>query len=372
MDERTAGRLELVGARARHLLAPRAGTGALAAENLDGSQGPPHADDARLIATRIAAESALAPESAGTVARDIVERAQLAMNRMLARNWDGGLTEDEALALESVLHVRGRPALRVIGDRLESLKHYPGSELWQDLIGDYEDRIIAATAATGAVFVSSFSSGNPPWVQGTAWLTAADRVVTNRHVLMSGPPEVHLVSVAGDGSESELKSGIELSIDFTHDHRAPSPHTRSRVKSILFVAKADDPVDIAVLEIDPFTEGTPLVLAPPGATVPNNLVVIGHPSPMAGVPSAVQAVFGNPDGRKRASFGKRLDSQRRGEFVHDASTIGGYSGGPVVGIGNGLVSGLHYFGDPASGNLAVSADSIRAHAAYSSVMPPSR
>lgn len=370
MDERTAGRLELVGLRARRLLAPRTSNGTTAAESFDGGRGPPHAGDERRIATRIAAESSLDADSANAVAHDIVERAQSALDRMLADDWNGSLADEDAVALESVLHVRGRPALRVIGDRLESLEHHPGSEFWQDLIGDYEDRIVAATAATGAVVVSWFSSGNPPWVQGTAWLTAPNRVVTNRHVLMAGRPESHLVASASDGSAPKLKSGIELYLDFTHDHRAPGVQTRRRVTSVLFVAKADDPVDIAVLQIEAFAERTPLLLAPVGAATPGNLVVVGHPSPMAGIPATVQAVFGTPDGRKRASFGKRLDSPRLGEFVHDASTIGGYSGGPVVGISNGLVSGLHYFGDPASGNLAVAADAIREHAAFPWIMPP--
>lgn len=219
MDERTAGRLELVGLRARRLLAPRTSNGATAAESFDGGRGPPHAGDERRIATRIAAESSLDADSANAVAHDIVERAQSALDRMLADDWNGSLPDEDAVALESVLHVRGRPALRVIGDRPESLEHHPGSEFWQDLSGDYEDRIVAATAATGAVIVSWFSSGNPPWVQGSAWLTAPNRVVTNRQVLMSAPPESHLVASASDGSAPKIKSGIELYLDFTFCRR---------------------------------------------------------------------------------------------------------------------------------------------------------
>ncbi len=368
MDERTAGRLELVGLRTRRLMAPQTSNSAEAAEDLDDVRGPPHGGDEQRVATRIAAESRLDTDCAKAIAHDIIERAQSALNRMLAGDWNGDLVDEDAVALECVLHVRGRPALRVVGDRLESFEHYPGSEFWQDLVGDYEDRIVAATAATGALIVSWFSSGNPPWVQGTAWLTAPTRVVTNRHVLMPGRPESHLIVFSNDGSAPRLKSGIELYLDFTHDHRMPGVQIRRRVTSVLFVAKADDPVDIAVLQIEAFAERTPLLLAPVGTATPRNLVVVGHPSPMAGIPAAVQAVFGKPDGRKRASFGKRLDSSRLSEFVHDASTIGGYSGGPVVGINDGLVSGLHYFGDPASGNLAIAADAIRDHAAFPWIM----
>jgi endonuclease G len=89
---------------------------------------------------------------------------------------------------------------------------------------------------------------------------------------------------------------------------------------------------------------------------------------MAAVPDDVRAVFGRPDGRKRVSFGKRLEGiGRPGEIVYDASTVGGYSGGPVLGISDGMVAGLHYYGDPVGGNLAVTAATIRAHRAYAAL-----
>jgi hypothetical protein len=51
-----------------------------------------------------------------------------------------------------------------------------------------------------------------------------------------------------------------------------------------------------------------------------------------------------------------------GEFLHDASTIGGYSGGCVLHVLNHEVRGLHYAGDPTYGNRAIGSAALRAHA----------
>jgi hypothetical protein len=363
IDETTAGRLELTGARARALLGLDVpDSDARRAESADGEVSPLGEADARLIAARIQRHMTVDPAAAATIAAEIVERARLACAKLDTRPSDADLTDDDALALESVMFVRGRPALRVLANRLESLAHYPGSEFWQEYIGQYEERIVAAAAVTGAAIVSAPSTGNPPWVHGSAWLVAPDRVVTNRHVLVSD--DIALVETAADGAV-RFRAGNTVTIEFAADDRRPPAKTRRRVTGVLYVTKREDPVDIAVLAIEPATDHPPLTLAPDTAIAPNNLFVIGHPGLTEEVPEKVQAVFGKPDGRKRVSFGKRIQAAAgRGQIVYDASTVGGFSGGPVLGISAGVVSGLHYYGDPANGNLAISASAIRAHRAY--------
>jgi S1-C subfamily serine protease len=256
----------------------------------------------------------------------------------------------------------------VFSNRLESLEAYPGSEFWQEFIAQYEERIVATAAVTGAAIVSAPTTGNPPWVQGSAWLIASDRVVTNRHVLVSPRDDLNLVENARDGAV-QFRADHAVSIEFAADDRAPRAKVQRRATRVLYLAKLEDPVDIAVLAIEPLHEHTPLSLAPSAGIAPNNLFVVGHPALMAQVPDAVQAVFGKPDGHKRVSFGKRLEgAARRGEIAYDASTVGGFSGGPVLGISDGVVAGLHYYGDPASGNLAITAAAIRAHRAYAALI----
>jgi hypothetical protein len=364
IDESAAGQLERAGARARALLGSGTSAGHEAAENAQQGARPVSAADARLIADRIRRNSTVDPAAAETIAAEIVERARIARAKLEARATDADLTEQDALALESVMHVRGRPALRVFGSRLEALAAHPGSELWQEYIAQYEERIVAAAAVTGAALISAPSTGNPQWVQGSAWLIAPDRVVTNRHVLVSPRDGLNLVEKGADG-RVRFRAGHGVTVEFAADDREPGARIQRRSTAILYLATPEDPVDIAVLAIEPLREHAPLALAPAAGATPNNLFVVGHPALMATVPEEVQAVFGKPDGRKRVSFGKRLEgAARRGNIVYDASTVGGFSGGPVLGIGSGVVAGLHYYGDPTNGNLAITAGTILAHRAY--------
>jgi hypothetical protein len=356
MKEDLAGRLELSGARARALLGTSAPSGGGLERAESTSDGPrlPNEDDAQRIATRIQAESGTTSDAALAIAKELVAQARAALDKKQ-------LSEREALALESVMYVRGRPALRVLGSRLEGLDSFPGSELWQTFISDFEDAMVATASSTGGVFVDAPVTENPRWLQGSAWLIAADRVVTNRHVLLSQTAE-RLIKVGDSERDAQIREGFHLDIEFAADDRAPAKPTPRHVTGVLYVSKEDDPVDVAVMAIEPFADVAPLALAQPGTKPPENLFVVGHPGLTICVPDDVKAVFGNPDGKKRVSFGKLMAVLQAGaQILHDASTVGGYSGAPVVGISSGLVLGLHYFGDPASGNIAVSADALREH-----------
>lgn len=357
MKEDLAGRLELTGARARALFGPSTSDkGTARIESSSGLSRQPDEEDAQQIARRIRAESGTAPDAALAIARDLVEQARAALEKKHLR-------ESEALALESVIHVRGRPALRVLGSRLESLEHFPGSELWQDFITDYEERIVAAAAATGGVIVDAFATGNPRWLQGSAWMVASDRVVTNRHVLLPMNRE-KLIDPGSSEINARVRDGFKILIEFAADDRKPARTISRRVTGVLFVAAPSDPVDVAVLAIEPYHDTQPLALANVAAP-PKNLYVVGHPALAAAIPDDVKSVFGNPDGKKRVSFGQLLPILENGSAIlHDASTIGGYSGGAVVGIREGKVAGLHYYGDPAVGNVAVSVSALRAHAVF--------
>jgi hypothetical protein len=353
------GRLEFTGARARFLLGTGPSTGG-SPERTEGSGDEPRPldeEDAHRIAARIRAESGIAPDAALAMANDLVAQARAALGKK-------DLSELEALALESVMYVRGRPALRVVGQagqRLEALDHFPGSELWQMFVADFEGAITKAASGTGGLFVDAPVTGNTRWLQGTVWLIGSDRVVTNRHVLLSQTAE-RLINVGDSELDAKVRAGFHLDIEFAADDRSPAKPTPRQVKSVLYVSKESDPVDVAVLAIEPITELAPLKLAEAGEKPPENLFVVGHPGLSLYLPDDVRAVFGKPDGKKRVSFGKLMAVTQAGtEILHDASTVGGYSGAPVVGIRSGLVAGLHFYGDPASGNIAVSAGALGKH-----------
>jgi hypothetical protein len=204
-------------------------------------------------------------------------------------------------------------------------------------------------------------------VQGTAWLIAPDLAVTNRHVLFPSAPGITLASrKAGDPTAARLKTNVDVTLDFAHDN-GPARNLSYTIENIPFVSQDPDPVDIALLRVKPTAalrkpEPSPLQLAAQTGSFPY-IYVIGHPASIPQVADKVMAVFGTPDERKRVSFGEIMQGQtpRTGELVHDASTIGGYSGGCVVSFDSPEVMALHYYGHPLSGNRAFTAQMLRSH-----------
>lgn len=372
-------RLERAAPRARRFLAPRpAGSAESTGQEGAGPRlGMPDEEDARLIARKLRQAAPAATSLAGrdaareadALAGTLVARARDAMLRLLGGAVDGALGAGEAQALEAVLHMRGRPALRVEGPRLESLdpvKH-PGSEIWRSFLDDHEAALARVAGSTGAVRVRDRLAGATPWVQGSAWLAGGDRVVTNRHVLFPPPGGQRLARRRpGEPTAARLREQLEVQVDFAFDNGSPRAAALNVVE-ILYVSEEADPVDVAVLRLAvpmPELRPPPLILARTEFDA-DQLYVVGHPGRIATdlVPEAIQAVFGSPDERKRVSLGELMDplAARPHDLVHDASTIGGYSGGCVLGLLTQEVAGLHYYGDPESGNRAVLSTALLAH-----------
>lgn len=373
IDEAAAGRLERVAPRARRLLAPRSG-GPESARGHEGSgsAGPPGTGDVHAIAAQLRQAR---PSSAGggdavseAIARDLVARAARVMQALGRGASENQLTVGDALALESVLRVRGRPALRVEGEAIETIddgKH-PGSGMWRSFLDDFEANVLFAAAATGAVLVSDpYGSPPEPWVQGTAWLVREDLAVTNRHVLFPPLGGMRLARRLFEPTAARLKSDLDVKIDFAFDS-GPGRSVRYGIDAIAFVAEENDPVDVALLKVRPLDAVRPQPIPLSAREFDQDyLYVLGHPGRMPEVPDEVRAVFGDPDERKRASFGELMDAdpRRPGEILYDASTIGGFSGGCVLGFRAREVVGVHYYGDPLNGNRAVAATALAAHPA---------
>jgi len=270
----------------------------------------------------------------------------------------GSLGGAEVMALEAVMQQRGRPALRIQHGRVEPLDEarHQGSGIWRSFLDEHEPALLAAAASTGALQVRDRLTGRGPWVQGSAWAVGGDRVITNRHVLFPEPGLTRLGRrVPGAPTAARLLAHLELRVVFGFDDTGPS--RAFEVAEILHVTEAVDPLDVAILRLAaPSGLPPPLLLArAPGAA--RHLYVVGHPGRLDPelVPPKVQAVFGSPDERKRISLGERLapDPAHPADLVHDASTIGGYSGGCLLGFLTPGVAALHYWGDPTLGNRAV-------------------
>jgi hypothetical protein len=378
MDERLHDQLDLVAPRARKFFAHAGRDGAARAlESASARSGPPDERDRRAIKLqlvrawsgdvgRVALDGRDAVAEAGAIAALLVARARAAVDALQNGASDGSLDAADLVALESVLRTRGRPALRMEGVRIEPLdaELHPGCEMWRDMLGDHELDIAAAAGATGAVRVRDIGASRE-WVQGSAWLVAPDLVVTNRHVLF--PPRTPALARRrpGAATSAAFLGDFSLTIDFAFDHGMPRAGECIAL-DVPFVSEERDPVDVALIRIvrppsfEVCMDALPLRTGSAGMS---GLYVVGHPGRMASVPEEVSAVFGTPDERKRVSLGEAMDGTGA-DLFHDASTIGGYSGGCVVGFGSRSVIGLHYYGDSVRGNRAITSEALRAHPVF--------
>ncbi|WP_065754861.1 trypsin-like serine peptidase [Bradyrhizobium paxllaeri] len=384
IDEVVAGRLERVAPRAFRMFGV-AGERTLEStgggvQQSSSSAGLPNDADARAIADALKRESgrhAAAGPVAGrdlnieadAIAAQLVARANEVLAQLRAGGSLGEVSAEGAYALESVMRVRGRPALNVEGDSIEPIdgQKHPGSEFWLTFRSDYENDLVSVASATGAVMVKDRMGIQPNWVQGTAWLVKSNLVMTNRHVLFP-PWGMRLARrTPGETTTARFKSDLEVTIDFSFDDRQAGRPLTCPVSEVLYVSQDADPIDVALIRIGSPVETAQELPAPLSiSSSPGDyqyIYVMGHPGKMPKVPENVLAVFGTPNERKRVSFGETIDTSAPGpnEFLHDASTIGGYSGGCVLPFLKREVIGLHYYGDPLSGNRAFTAAALRAH-----------
>lgn len=384
LSEPTALRLDGAASRARLLLGSRGGGESSDAAAIESSRtrvGPPGNADVQAIRRQLMhARKSDTPRAAiagrdeaaevTAIATALVERARTVMTALESGASTGSIDLADAVALESVIRTRGRPALRILGDEVESLSSdkHPGSGFWRPLLNDHEAQLAQVANVTGAVMARDKLTGAPPWVQGTAWLIKPDLAITNRHVVFPPSPGVRLAKrQPAKATEARIKDDFELVLDFAFDD-GPARNIQRLVTGIPYVAEERDPVDVAILQLAPAASvASPLELAL-APNVARQLYVIGHPGPIPDVPDKVLAVFGTPNGRKRVCFGELMpaDTVGPGEFGHDASTIGGFSGSCVLAFTSSSVVALHYYGDPLRGNRAITAATLRSHliAAY--------
>lgn len=343
-------------------------------------KGMPDARDAERIAERLRARQNLSPDDdqwaqMEGLADSLVAQAQRSLLRV-SGDMPGQLSSHESAAIEAVVQTRGRPAVRVLGDTLESILQYPESDIWDHLYQEYKTRVMTHTRAAAAVHVQDTLVPRLSWVHGSAVRISDRHVLTNRHVLISRNGGVSLVRRRPGTHEARLKGTYRVTLDFAHDDGPERPAT-FEVTGVPFLAADDDPVDAAILEIAPMDGVNPKVA--PVLPVSNTdlfdaderLYVIGHPGKMTMVPPEVGIVFDMPDEKKRVSFGKlkELDSENVVHIVHDASTVGGFSGAAAHGFTETEIIALHYWGDSVNGNRAVAARALRAHADLNRFLP---
>jgi S1-C subfamily serine protease len=245
------------------------------------------------------------------------------------------LTRDESVGLEAVVHAVGRPAMLVFDSQFGEAPFG-----WQ-ILDDNRASIERKLPSVGRVEIHA--GGEPPRAWGTGFLVADGVVMTNRHV----------VNGLGNIKDYIFTLG-KPHLDYLAEDGNPTT-ARFRIAS----AKVHDDVDLALMHVEPI-DGSPdpppplrIAGTPPENEI--NLYAIGYPvTPGDTPPEVLEAIFGNTFGVKRLQPGKLMTIRSASkELLHDASTLGGSSGSPIIDVDRDLVVGLHFSGIYKNQNYAV-------------------
>jgi serine protease len=275
------------------------------------------------------------------------------------------------ISLESLIRMTGRPVLRIVDGWFDT----PAT----DDMGEWVSLLTGATAknwltpmiaATGRL--DAIEDGNATHL-GTGTLIAERVVMTNRHVL-----DAFADLLPGGGFKLRRTVGIDFNAS------PGNPDQYFPVKRVLWAGaqpigmRVDlDKLDMAFLEIGPALNakpprplGAPNIGGMPAAM--NQIAVIGYPAPPGSGavidPNTQRTslelidrhaeLFQNKYGVKYLSPGlveSRVGTvhgdTRKWAFGHDAMTLGGNSGSPVLAFESQLLCGIHFGGMPLRQNL---------------------
>ncbi|MET4323598.1 serine protease [Bradyrhizobium sp. RT5a] len=258
--------------------------------------------------------------------------------------------EDKALRVADQLAVEGRSNVLTETDILtttlisESRPVYdftdgkltgPSSELWDRVVEDGRTKIEAAAASVGYL-----RGGRPTGVpfDGTGFVIGRDLIATADFILRA----------LTDAKEGPIDGPT---IEFVLADNIGDPASRVfRVTEVAAILPGDDKSNIAILRVPGLTGAgqRPIAVSDNPKREDGALIgVIGYPAFDGRVPSDFMAIlFRNTFGRKRLMAGRLTSKSERqaGDIAHDASTIGGVGGGPILDMKTGEAIGVHFGG----------------------------
>lgn len=289
--------------------------------------------------------------------------------RHVAHDSAPGATSVEALrrrsALESIVRLVGRPPLLVQKGTYVAPKS-TSDAVPRDTINYIEalkrapiDHVIARTGRVDIVDVPGL-----PFL-GTGWIIEKKKddvaiMVTNRHVA------AEFARADGHGGFRILTAPnfrpYEAQIGFLREHLNDVDNQKqASVQRVLFIAADNDP-DIALLEVTGEAVKGLDALNPWTGILKRGLEigVVGYPAyDSRNDDTAIVRYFDDIFNVKRFAFGEVASiAERRPEFTHDATTLGGNSGSCVFDLESGEVVGLHFAGDFRRANYAVPVEQV--------------
>jgi serine protease len=349
----------------RHLSSARPGA-------LESADLPDQAELAQRVEKFLAGSDLKQPALARSL-RDQVEWALRAL-------YEGAPIPDSAngaAGLEAVIIADGaRPVFFVSDDRL--VLAGAGEGPFVNVVRDNVAGIEAAALSVGRVETDDKlpPAGMDKWYEGTAFLVADILAMTNRHVI-----ERMVNEPSSGGGPFTLKARYWLNFGAQSGGQTPRRFSIDRVvfagPQVIGAGGDVTRLDLALLQIGAAEiAGTPrpapLPLSLDEVRTFQPLAVVGYPAAPrvftgVGAPpvdheleDVLRRLFDNRFGFKRCASGE-IDSavgfpaDTRGWTIqHDASTLSGNSGSPVLLLANGplRVSALHFSGRPREENFA--------------------
>ncbi len=263
---------------------------------------------------------------------------------------DGAYTQPEAIIL-----LRGRPALLVQDGKWET----PSLKVLRDRLSKSAGKLEDAIRKVGRIEIIN---GDSDYI-GTGWMIDEDVMITNRHVA-----EVFTQSLSGGGFTFRTDAAgqlVRVRVDFLREHDR-SAMAQTPVRQVVYLENDALQPDMALIRLDK----TALVLPPPleldtsvpvfDSDNPLDLAAIGYPArDHRNDAFSMSDIFGSVFDVKRLSPGRLMGVRPDGKLLeHDATTLGGSSGSPIVDLVSGRVRGLHFSGSYRKRNLAASANWI--------------
>jgi endonuclease G len=256
----------------------------------------------------------------------------------------------EALLMEQF----NRPAYLVQNNSFDTRNSPSASEQINNRLNNAKTLIEKVIPSVGRINLHNHSRLS--WV-GSGWVVAKNVLVTNRHVAAK------FAGQEGDGFVFiQSEKGIAKALLDTVSEYGSQQEKLYRLRKVLWIAPPSEPHDVAFLSIDEESRNDekqpdPIELIDTKSFEKINndhwIAVIGYPSRSAYDDIMdQQRIFKGIYGVKRILpgqiKGKNFD---KGIVEHDASTLIGSSGGPVLDLTSGKAIALHFGSTPGENNI---------------------
>jgi endonuclease G len=263
-----------------------------------------------------------------------------------------GLGKPILKVLEAIIKQYGRPAYFVRDDSFNTTNTPSTSEIVDNTVNNTKTVIEKVIPSVGRI---NLRRHKYPWV-GTGYIVAKNILVTNRHVASE------FAGREGDGFA--FIGPAKASLDSVREFNSPKEKIY-RLRKVLWIAPPSGSYDVAFLSVDEESydddkQPSPIELMDRetfnALSVEHWITVIGYPalSPYNNLDDQ-QRIFKGIYGVKRMQPGQIMAIRDDGIVHHDATTLGGNSGSPVIDLISGKAIALHFGGIEGNTNSAVAA-----------------